>query len=102
MDFQVGEEAPLPGVDEHATVLTHMETSAQEIHKSLNAILDYQTHHRLREAQGRKRAEDLNERVNLWSFLETFAVLLCAIGQVLILRNFFSEKKPSQMNYGRL
>lgn len=52
MDFQVGDEQPLPGIDEHATVLTQLEASSQEIHKSLNAILDYQTHHRLREAQG--------------------------------------------------
>ncbi|XP_050072258.1 transmembrane emp24 domain-containing protein 3 [Anopheles maculipalpis] len=99
MDFQVGEEQPLPGIEEHATVLTQIETSAQEIHKGLNAILDYQTHHRLREAQGRKRAEDLNERVLWWSLTETVAILLIAIGQVLVLRNFFSEKKPSQMNY---
>uniref|UniRef100_A0A182PKZ0 GOLD domain-containing protein n=1 Tax=Anopheles epiroticus TaxID=199890 RepID=A0A182PKZ0_9DIPT len=99
MDFQVGEEQPLPGIEEHATVLTQLETSAQEIHKGLNAILDYQTHHRLREAQGRKRAEDLNERVLWWSLTETAAILIIAIGQVLVLRNFFSEKKPSQMNY---
>lgn len=99
MDFQVGDEQPLPGIDEHATVLTQLETSAQEIHKSLNAILDYQTHHRLREAQGRKRAEDLNERVLWWSLTETIAVLVIAIGQVIVLRNFFTEKKPSQMNY---
>lgn len=52
MDFQVGDEQPLPGIDEHETVLTQLESSSQEIHKSLNAILDYQTHHRLREAQG--------------------------------------------------
>lgn len=117
MDFQVGEEKPLPGIDEHVTVLTQLESSAQEIHKNLNAILDYQTHHRLREAQGefivlkillvniyqlsfisgRKRAEDLNERVLWWSFSETFSVLIITISQVLILRNFFAEKKPSQM-----
>lgn len=99
MDFQVGDEQPLPGIDEHATVLTQLETSSQEIHKSLNAILDYQTHHRLREAQGRKRAEDLNERVLWWSLTESVAILVIAIGQVVVLRNFFSEKKPSQMNY---
>lgn len=52
MDFQVGEESPLPGLENHVTALTQLETSAQEIHKSLNSILDYQTHHRLREAQG--------------------------------------------------
>ncbi|XP_055633026.1 transmembrane emp24 domain-containing protein 7 [Toxorhynchites rutilus septentrionalis] len=99
VDFQVGDEQPLPGIDEHASVLTQLETSAQEIHKSLNAILDYQTHHRLRETQGRKRAEDLNERVLWWSITETIAVLVIAVGQVIVLRNFFSEKKPSQMNY---
>lgn len=48
MDFQVGDEAPLtPNIEEHATALTQLESSAQEIHKSLNTILDYQTHHRL-------------------------------------------------------
>ncbi|XP_063230739.1 transmembrane emp24 domain-containing protein 7 [Bacillus rossius redtenbacheri] len=98
MDFQVGEEQPLPGLGEHVTVMTQMESSAQEIHKSLNSIIDYQTHHRLREAQGRKRAEDLNERVMWWSVMETLAVLVITVGQVFILKNFFSEKKPSQMN----
>lgn len=99
MDFQVGEEAPLPGLgQDHVTVMTQLESSAQEIHKSLTRMLDYQTHHRLREAQGRKRAEDLNERVLWWSIMETVAVLFITVGQVYVLRNFFSEKnaKPYQ------
>lgn len=62
MDLQVGEEAPLPGVGEHITAMTQLESSSQTIHENLNGIIDYQTHHRLRESQGRKRAEDLNER----------------------------------------
>lgn len=70
-----------------------MESSAQEIHKSLNSILDFQTHHRLREAQGRKRAEDLNERVLWWSVQETILMIVTGIGQVLVLRNFFTDKK---------
>jgi len=102
VDFQVGDEPELPGVDEHATVLTQMETSSQAIHKSLNVILDAQTHHRLREAQGRKRAEELNERVMLWSCMETGAILLIGIGQIMILRNFFTDRKPSSGLYNRL
>lgn len=47
MDFQVGDENPLANIDAHAQHLTQLESSAQEIHKSLNSILDYQTHHRL-------------------------------------------------------
>ena len=73
-----------------------MESSAQEIHKNLISILDYQTHHRLREAQGRKRAEDLNERVLWWSLQETLAILIISIGQVYVLKNFFTDRKPSQ------
>lgn len=76
------------------TVLLQMETSAQELHKSLNTILDFQTHHRLREAQGRKRAEDLNERVLWWSIMETILILTITIGQVFVLKNFFTDKKP--------
>lgn len=102
VDFQVGDEPALPGVDEHATVLTQMETSSQAIHKGLNDILDAQTHHRLREAQGRKRAEDLNSRVMVWSSLETAAVVLIGLVQILVLRNFFTDRKPSQAHYGRL
>lgn len=75
-----------------------MESSSADIHKSLNLIIDYQTHHRLREAQSRKRAEDLNERVFWWSMSETIAVLIVTIGQVFILKNFFSEKRPTTFN----
>lgn len=72
-----------------------MESSAQEIHKNLNSILDYQTHHRLREAQGRKRAEDLNERVLWWSIQEGIAIMVISVAQVYILKNFFTERKPT-------
>ncbi|KAL7743946.1 hypothetical protein ACLKA6_003164 [Drosophila palustris] len=103
VDFQVGDEPALPGVDEHATVLTQMETSSQAIHKALNDILDAQTHHRLREAQGFKRAELINHRVMLWASLETASVALIGIVQILILRNFFTDRKPSgQQRYERL
>lgn len=71
-----------------------METSVVDTHKYLNLIIDLQTHHRLREAQGRKRAEDLNERVLIWSILETLSVIIIAASQTLMLKSFFSEKRP--------
>lgn len=79
-----------------------MESSITEVHESLKKVIDYQTHHRLQEAQGRKRAEDLNERVLWWSMLETVVIVSIAIMQVVILRNFFSEKKPSMSSYNRM
>lgn len=126
MDFTVGDDNALAAnIEDHATALTQLESSAQELHKSLNSMLDYQTHHRLvnitflavnsfrtknlkiklqfqREAQGRKRAEELNERVLWWSIAEAFAILAISITQVLVLRNFFTDKAPNQSRYGRL
>lgn len=101
MDFQVGEEKQLPVVDEHITVMTQMEASSQEIHKKLNQINDFQTHHRLREATSRKRAEDLNQTVFWWCFSETCVILITMFGQVLIVRNFFSDNRYQRMRGNR-
>jgi hypothetical protein len=79
--------------------LTQMETSAREVHENMNAVIDYQTHHRLRETQSRHRAEDLNERTMIWSVFVTFAIMCVGFGQVFVLKSFFAEKRPSQM-YG--
>merc|ERR1712226_1468299 len=100
IDFQVGDEAPLPGMEGAVEPLTQMETSAQEIHENLNAVIDYQTHHRLRETQGRHRAEELNERIMVWSVFVTVAIFSVGFGQVFVLKSFFAEKRPSRM-YGR-
>eukprot|EP00088_Acartia_fossae_P068989 TRINITY_DN8886_c0_g1_i1.p1 TRINITY_DN8886_c0_g1~~TRINITY_DN8886_c0_g1_i1.p1 ORF type:complete len:217 (+),score=18.71 TRINITY_DN8886_c0_g1_i1:77-727(+) len=100
IDFQVGDEQPLPGLENQIEPLTQMESSSREVHESLNKVIDMQTHHRLRETQGRKRAEDLNERVMIWSLFVTFAILCVAFGQVWVLKSFFSDKKPSQMYAG--
>lgn len=72
-----------------------METSSVNIHNSLNSIIDAQTHYRLNEAKGRKRGEDLNTRVLYWSVGETILIVLVCIGQVMILRNFFTDKKST-------
>jgi len=70
-----------------------MESSALSAHQSLKAVVDHQTHHRLRESQGRSFAEDVNERVQYWSVGQTIVILIAGLGQVLILRSFFSERK---------
>jgi len=99
VDFQVGEESPLKGTgfETHLTAMTMMESAAQHIHEEMKSVVEYQTHHRLREAQGRKRAEDLNERVMIWSAFVTVAIAIASFGQVIILKSWFSEKKPSQL-----
>ncbi|XP_055939606.1 transmembrane emp24 domain-containing protein 7-like [Argiope bruennichi] len=93
MDFEVGEEKPLPGLEEHLPQMTKMEQSSVNIHEHLNTIVDYQTHHRLMESKGRKYAEDLCDHVMYWSIAEMVVIIIIGIGQAFILKSFFSDKK---------
>ena len=93
IDWQVGDEAPLIGPSSPQKALTFMESSAQTIHEKMNVILDDQTHYRLREAQGRAHAEDLNERVQLWSFIQLGVIVTIGILQVTLIRSFFSNRR---------
>jgi len=70
-----------------------MESAAVSVHESLNKIADYQTHHRLRETQGRTFAENLNEAVLYRSGIEFAFILFTAFVQVFTVRQFFSDKK---------
>lgn len=72
-----------------------MESASEDIHQKMNDLVDIQTHFRLREAQGRAFAEDLHDRVMFWSIGESIIVLIIGLGQVLVLRSFFTEKKTS-------
>ncbi|GIY63957.1 transmembrane emp24 domain-containing protein 3 [Caerostris darwini] len=93
MDFEVGDEKPLPGLEEHLPQMTKMETSSVNIHEHLNTIVDYQTHHRLVESKGRKYAEELCDHVMYWSILEAFVIILSALCQIVVLKGFFTDKK---------
>lgn len=58
-------------------------------------MVDYQTHHRLREASGRARAEDLQERVQIWSLGQFILIVIVAIGTVFLLRSFFTDRRTA-------
>jgi len=60
--------------------------------ENLKTVIDYQTHHRLREAQGEAFAEGLNSWVLQWSLGQTVMILLVGIGQVVVLRSFFTDR----------
>lgn len=93
-DFNSGTDSALtPGMGSHHTALTMIETSTVQIHESLNVIIDYQTHHRLREATSRDMAEYLNERVQYWSIGQAIIILAVSLLQVFTVRNFFAEKR---------
>jgi len=69
-----------------------MEMSADVVRENLKMVIDYQTHHRLRESQGEAFAEGLNDWVLQWSLGQTVMILLVGVGQVLVLRSFFSDR----------
>lgn len=69
--------------------MNQLESSAVGISDRLKIIDDYQTHHRLREATGRKRAEDLNERVMLWSFGQASIIIFIGVAQVYTFFHIF-------------
>jgi len=94
LDFQAGDEPPiLPAIGKHHSALTQIETSASNIHEALKVVIDYQTHHRLREMTGREEAEYLNERVQYWSIGQTVLIILISVFTVYVVRNFFAEKR---------
>uniref|UniRef100_A0A8C6SWI2 Transmembrane p24 trafficking protein 7 n=1 Tax=Neogobius melanostomus TaxID=47308 RepID=A0A8C6SWI2_9GOBI len=99
-DFQVGDDPPLFPNENRVTALTQMESACVSIHEALKSVIDYQTHFRLREAQGRSRAEDLNTRVAFWSIGEAVILLVVSISQVVLLRSFFSDKKTTTTRVG--
>lgn len=100
-DFQAGTEEPVrlgPG-DAASEEMTQMETSLYKSFENLKSVIDYQKHHLLRESQGRTFAEEVNERVQYWSVGQTFVILVVGIGQILVVRSFFSDY--GQKRYGQ-
>ncbi|KAM6979474.1 transmembrane emp24 domain-containing protein 3 [Aplochiton taeniatus] len=93
LDFRAGDEGPLLPEMSKDTALTQMESACLSIHEILKVVSDSQTWYRLREAHDRTRAEDLHERVSIWSIGETIILFAVSIGQVLMLKSFFSDKK---------
>ncbi len=77
----------------HHVALTQLETSAVKIHEGLRVVHDYQTHHRLRESQGKADADYLNHEVQFWSLWEGIVFIVIGFSQVFILRRFFAEKR---------
>lgn len=94
-DLKVGdEEQPIKSaLGDRVTSVTQMEMSSLTIRESMKHVIDYQTHNRMREAQGRSFAEDVHDGVQYWSLGQSVVILAVSIGQILILRSFFTEKR---------
>lgn len=93
IDWQVGDETPLMAPTSPIGAMTLMESSVQTIHDRMSEVEDKQKHYQMREAQGRAHAEDLNERVQIWSILQLCVILIVGVLQVTLIRSFFSQRR---------
>lgn len=74
---------------------TAMEAACDNIHGSMSGVVENQKEYRLKEAIGRHLADSLNTHVLWWSFGQTAVIFLAGIGQVFVLKTFFTEKMKS-------
>jgi len=79
-----------------ATVATKSEAFMENIYQHNQRAVHYQTDYRTNEARGRFTAEELNYRILWWSLFESIVILCSGVGQVLILRAFFTDVRPSK------
>jgi len=55
--------------------------------------MEYQSTYRQNEAQGRYIAESLNFHVTWWSISQAFIIIVTGLGQIFILKRFFTDRR---------
>ncbi|KAH9369916.1 hypothetical protein HPB48_000489 [Haemaphysalis longicornis] len=90
MNFQVREKKSPPRLGESDNTMRGIESSLEKVRGELDAIVDHQTHHRLREAHGRKLAEHLNQHVLVASIVETLIVLIIFYASCIAVKMLFN------------
>jgi len=55
--------------------------------------MEYQSIYRQNEAQGRYIAESLNFHVTWWSISQAFIIVITGLGQIFILKRFFTDRR---------
>lgn len=73
----------------NTSAFTSVEASTYQLHLKLNLITDFQTHHRLKESQGRLFAEHVHHTVLVRSLGESVLVITVSFLQVYIVKRFF-------------
>ncbi|XP_077375952.1 transmembrane emp24 domain-containing protein 3 [Festucalex cinctus] len=95
LDFRNGDEIPLLPSMTRATALTQLESTCVSIHEILKVVTESQNWYRLREAHDRNRADHINGCITLWSIAETIMLFLVSVGQVVLLKSYFRDKKST-------
>lgn len=81
---------------------TLAEATVQSIKQATTNIHTYQKQYRVGEMRGRYWAEQLNERVQWFSAINAVVMVFSAVGQVLVLRAFFAERRVTTSHERRI
>jgi len=74
-------------------VNTRAEESVETVHKHGTKVMQYQVQYRQNEARGRHAADTLNRHVFWWPLAQSIAILVTGLGQLFVLKWFFTEKR---------
>ncbi|XP_033115943.1 transmembrane emp24 domain-containing protein 7-like [Anneissia japonica] len=77
------------------TVMTALESYQEEIYQNLLTVIEHQRQYRIRELIGRHYADQLLVRIGNWSLGVAVMILLTGIGQTLIMKYFFTERRTT-------
>ena len=78
--------------DEQITSNTRMESNLERIYQRCSRAIRYQVMYRNSEGRSRYQAEQLHDHIQWWSIGETLIIFISSVGQILVLRNFFTDK----------
>ncbi|XP_067827470.1 transmembrane emp24 domain-containing protein 3-like [Heptranchias perlo] len=94
--LQVGEDVPIvPNVDDTVSPLTQLESACVSVHHAMKTVIIFQSQQRVRALIDRLHAEDIRTHVIYWATSETIILFLVTIGQVILLKSFFTEKRAN-------
>ncbi|XP_060708832.1 transmembrane emp24 domain-containing protein 3-like [Hemiscyllium ocellatum] len=94
--LEVGEEIPIFATAEGKdSALTQLEASCLSIHTALRSVMNMQTQQRVQALIDHLHAEDMNSHIIYWASSETIILFLVTVGQVIILKRFFTDKRAN-------
>lgn len=93
------EPLAVEGGKKGAFVNTQMEESMEAIHRHATEVMKFQKVYRANEARGRYEADQLNQTVQWWSLTQSFIILIAGLGEIVILKRFFTHRRdgPSSL-----
>uniref|UniRef100_UPI00398EF812 transmembrane emp24 domain-containing protein 3-like n=1 Tax=Pristiophorus japonicus TaxID=55135 RepID=UPI00398EF812 len=93
--LQVGKELPVVPRVNMSAALTQLESSCDFLHSALSIVVTFQSRQRILATIDGLHAKAISTHLIYWALSETILLCLVTIGQMIILKRFFTEKKAN-------